>query len=200
MPYSENDWRTYLEAQNGDILHYGVSKRDGAARGSGRYPLGSGARPRSYQNLLNAYDRQRAHPVYDAAKAIRQASKYVSKIEKAEAKGKDTAKLEFKKKQAIETAKLKADEIKKIDANIEKTIKLAKESGYTVQSKNVMRSAAHGKDLALAVVEGFGTLALTAVLPTPFLMTAYSVPQVKGEKYSVSLNERRGLVTKYKKY
>ncbi len=34
-----------------ELLHYGVSKLDGAKRGSGRYPLGSGDRPHQHDGL-----------------------------------------------------------------------------------------------------------------------------------------------------
>ncbi len=39
-----------------ELLHYGVSKADGAKRGSGRYPLGSGERPNQRRGIGGVID------------------------------------------------------------------------------------------------------------------------------------------------
>ena len=72
-----------------ELMHFGRSKKDGAKKGSGRYPYGSGEDPRAYKrDHPNASDDKKVKYESDnraksEAKARKQAQKYLNKQAKA---------------------------------------------------------------------------------------------------------------------
>ena len=54
----DNEGANQMEAWRRELYHFGISKRNGAKIGSGRYPLGSGERPRAAQLRLFNKEKQ----------------------------------------------------------------------------------------------------------------------------------------------
>lgn len=166
--------------RNDYIAHYGRSKADGAAHGSGRYPLGSGKDPyqhgslssaKDYKKALNNLDNQRVKYQAKADKAnlkVTAANKKANRIfNKAYnssdydgtnlGENLDNGKLEKvraeqrKHETDRDDNQAKADEIQ---TKINDLVKDATDFGYTVQSKDVTKFANQGNLFIAQVVGG----------------------------------------------
>lgn len=180
------------------LAHYGVSKADGAKRGSGRYPLGSGERPNQhtdgYQRTggeARSATRQLNKLDYKRANAARRARAAQSKVDDLRFKGVSEESNRFKK--ALSKAQIRESTLNKIEKKQASILKDMKDKGYTINSKEVLRMAEQGKTLVAYAIGG---------LPAALIYRTALKDGWRGEagtKYKVGVNDSKETLNKAKK-
>lgn len=153
--------------------------------GAKRYGQPNARTAKQYKSRLNDIDQAMAYITKDVHDATLVKGKLSNKQAKLKKKGKDLGIKDIERKREAE-AKLKEaiKNYKKGTKECQKLVKEATKAGYTVKSRNIMRSAAKGEDFAKIMLT---SLALAPVAALTGVMVIQTGPQVKGTHYSVKV-------------
>lgn len=137
-----------------------------------------------YKKRLNDLDKNRAEHLRDIDDREPERRAYERKASKAKTDEKHD---EWQRK-ANEIGSKSAkniENIKKIDAEVNRIIKKAKDEGYDVKSKAIMRNTVRGASIATKILASAVTLPITAHFGRPFLFVPIGDKWAPGTRYKV---------------
>lgn len=137
-----------------------------------------------YKKRLNDLDKNRAEHLRDIDDREPERRAYERKASKAKTDEKHD---EWQRKAdeiGSKTAK-NIENIKKIDAEVNRIIKKAKDEGYDVKSKAIMRNTVRGASIATKILASAVALPITAQFGHPFLLVPIGDKWAPGTRYKV---------------